>query len=582
MEGSSGATARATELRKATAAIRAAEMLAGEAAATVWAAHGCRVHRGRLSLETEHRRIGANLWEATHAEMEAGRGELRLWRCTDAADTAITTLPAASTTFHTLRLDGGATVSLTQSPRKEEPHTFRVTLPAEAGETRQKHVLAAASGDALADWIAILTAEICLCSLRPDVRHGLIAMHSYLLQQAAPPERVTDGEVALLPRSLAAWLPRSAWSADVTRCRSAVGLSRVRLMLVLGPPDSTVTPMALAAAAAAAWPSTDCLSLIAAHLLPACRAGSRPDPPSLPDDDAHGAVELVRHLVDTYRTSTRALEAAGGESSTAAGAPVVAPVLWPPHDGACLRYCTFGHPMQPDQIFELRFKQSGCGRLWGAPLQFGVANYVIESRSTPLDYARTAYFLAGDSQQGTTGVARVGSAVSWNGEKALCSDHDSVLHAVHSSSRLQLRLLRVVSGEDDVGSSTLDPSGGLRLLQCRVNEEPWFPAADSARATPLRDGVAYYPSLCLWARQDGHTLPELVLDVDTAAAAGRGYDAASSASAPSVSADDAEEGAMCDCNRSADWHCSEGVDGLGRGSKCRIVFEDGRARPVGT
>lgn len=238
-------------MEAAAAAVRSAEMLASEAAATVWAVQDRRVQRGVLQYETEHRRIGANIFEPVRVEAEAGRGELRLWRGGDATAAGTPTTEGTPTIepFRTLKLDG-AIVSLTKTPRKEQAHTFRVTVPAGGKHvfgSANVDVFGSANVDVLADWIATLTAEICLTALRPDERQGLISMQSFLLQRAAPPERVADGETALLLRSLWAWLPRSAWSANPERCQPAVQLARLRLVLALGPPQSEPT--------AAVWPS---------------------------------------------------------------------------------------------------------------------------------------------------------------------------------------------------------------------------------------------------------------------------------------------------------------------------------------
>jgi hypothetical protein len=174
-------------MEEAAAAVRGAEMLAGETAATVWAAQGRRVQRGLLQYETEHRRIGANVFDEVHIEAEAGRGELRLWRGVDAA--AAGTPPTEP--YLTLDLDG-ARVALTKTPRKEQPHTFRVTLTAGG-----KHIFGCVNVGALADWVATLTAEICLCALRPDERQGLIEMHHGLLQQRLVQAGADDSEPVL-------------------------------------------------------------------------------------------------------------------------------------------------------------------------------------------------------------------------------------------------------------------------------------------------------------------------------------------------------------------------------------------------
>ena len=153
------------EQQRDSAELRAAQLVAG----------GCgRVRRGVLQYESEHKRIGANVWE--RAWVEAGRGELRLWKGVDATQAGVT---PTTEPMRRLRLEG-AKVELTKSPRKEEAHSFRVTLSlasvAGGGAVGEaKHVLATDSAEALAEWIATIRANVNLCALPSEEQEVLIA-----------------------------------------------------------------------------------------------------------------------------------------------------------------------------------------------------------------------------------------------------------------------------------------------------------------------------------------------------------------------------------------------------------------------
>ena len=92
-------------------------------------------------------------------------------------------------------------------------------------------------------------------------------------------------------------------------------------------------------------------------------------------------------------------------------------------------------------------------------------------------------------------------------------------------------------------------------MDIQVDNGVWFP--DAVHATAIRADVPCYPSLCLWAGENGDSLPELELQVDAAFHV------------------EGDNGAACGCNLSADWGCSEGVTALGRGPRCGVVWHGG-------
>ena len=242
-------------------------------------------------------------------------------------------------------------------------------------------------------------------------------------------------------------------------------------MLALGPPGSEPTGVV--------WPSADIISIVAGLLLPACRvARSTTTPAEIPPAD------FERDAVNMVRSNGPRGPAAAGDSIGIGfdGGAAVAPVLWPPRQGACLRHCTFDHPMIAGQTFQLSL--NGFPVLW---MELGVRSYPVGSPTTPVDYAQTAYFVTGPDG---TGVCHVGTGMSADGSKVRCSDHKTILHSVNRRSTLQLRLR---TRED-----------GARILQCQVDGRGWFP--EEVNATALMAEVPCYPSLCLWAGEDGDSL----------------------------------------------------------------------------
>ena len=145
--------------------VRAAELVAT----------GCtRVRRGFLQYELEHKRIGANVWERVW--VEAGRGELTVWKGVDAVQAGVSPTTEPMRKLNLI----GARVELTKTPRKEAEHSFRITLSmvavaggGAAGDV--KHVLATENADALAEWMATLKANVNLCELPPEEQQALIA-----------------------------------------------------------------------------------------------------------------------------------------------------------------------------------------------------------------------------------------------------------------------------------------------------------------------------------------------------------------------------------------------------------------------
>lgn len=147
------------------------------------ATESTRVRRGFLQYELEHKRIGANVWERVWCE--AGRGELVLWRGVDVRQDGIT-----PTTDPLRKLDlDAAKVGLTKNQRKEEAHSFRITLTQLCGgAVETKHVLAASSAAAQQEWMGTVQANINLCSLPDEERQALIGQD----EQAADAEELQE------------------------------------------------------------------------------------------------------------------------------------------------------------------------------------------------------------------------------------------------------------------------------------------------------------------------------------------------------------------------------------------------------
>ena len=149
-----------------------------------------RVRRGFLQYELEHKRIGANVWERVWCE--AGQGQLSMWRGVDVVQTGIT---PTTKPLRTLKLEG-AKVGVTKSPRKEEAHSFRITLSFAAVATggaggESKHVLAASSPEALDEWMGTLQANVELCALPPEEQEELIAQDELAADAEELQERLT-------------------------------------------------------------------------------------------------------------------------------------------------------------------------------------------------------------------------------------------------------------------------------------------------------------------------------------------------------------------------------------------------------
>lgn len=154
------------------------------------AAECTRLRRGFLQYELEHKRVGSNVW--VRVWCEAGRGELLMWRGEDVVQYGIT---PTTEPLRALKLSG-AKVGLTKSPRKEEPHSFRVTLSllavasgGAAGDA--KHVLAVSDADALGEWMGTLQANIDLCALPVEDQEALIAQDERNADAEELQERLT-------------------------------------------------------------------------------------------------------------------------------------------------------------------------------------------------------------------------------------------------------------------------------------------------------------------------------------------------------------------------------------------------------